>query len=297
MTAPASYARVLAALRRLSPVWPSTESDTAVGKELGSVATAIGMLADPLDGALDEVFPDTTTQLIDRWEHIARVPTRTADDIDVRRTRVLSVLRRSSGARLDQLEKMLAGPLDCETADIIWVETLRAFIEDALTETNTTTVATPATVLMGKPWPGVIDDTGVRLYVALSALGTPTVTLTSPAGTVWAVPVTAATGWYETRTAFLGEPAGGTWTVTATNGSSVNVTELRLLVSNDIDSAQIYNFFAYRDPDLAGDPDWTEAQRLFHRTALAHMRAFVIQRLGFIVGDPHSVVGREPVGA
>jgi hypothetical protein len=299
MTAPSSYARILAALKRISPPWPFTDTDTSVGMELGSIATALGMAADPLDGALDEVFPDTTTELIDRWEQVTRVPTRTADAIADRRTRVLSVLRRSSGARLDQLEKMLAGPFDLDIEDIIFVEQLRQFIDDALTNTITGTWAitgTARTFNLGKPWPGDVDDTGVRVYVAISALGTPTVTLTSPEGTTWAVPVTATSGWYENRDDFLDERAGGKWTLSVANGSAVNLTEAALLVSNDVDAAQIYNFFAYRDPNIAGDADITEAQRLFRRTAHGHMNAAVIQSLAFTVDDEYSLVDRDPVG-
>ncbi len=294
-----SLARVKAALRRLSPPWPSTETDTSVGKELDSIALAVSMGADPLDTALDETFPDTTEELIDRWELVTRNPVRTTDDIDTRRARVLAVLRRTAGPRLDQLEAMLAAPFDLAVEDIIFYEQTREMIEDGITETDTTTYAitgSPTEIVMGEHWPGVIDDTGVRIYVAISAVGTPTMTLTSPVGTVWDIPVDATTGWYETRTAFLGEVAGGTWLVTASNGSSVNITELRLLVSNDVDSAQIYNFFAYRDPTLAGDADIREAQRLFHRTTLAHMNAHVIQSIGFTVDDEYSLVDRDPVG-
>ncbi len=296
---PSSYDRVLAALKRLSPPWPFTDDDTSVGKELGSIATAIGTATDPLDDALDEIFPDTTTQLIDRWEQITRVPTRTSDAIATRRTRVLSVLRRMSGARLDQLERVLAGPLDCETTDIIWVEQLRQFIDDALTNTLTGTWAMSAsarTFSLGLPWPGEVDDTGVGVYIAISAVGTPTITLTSPEGTTWAVPVDATTGWYYNRDDFNGERAGGRWILSAANASAVNITEMRLRVSNDVDAAQIYNFFAYADPTVVTDPDITEAQRLFHRTAHGHMNAHVIQSLAFTVDDEYSLVDRDPVG-
>lgn len=301
MTAPASLSRIKAALRRISPVWPSTATDTSVGKELDSIATAIGTAADPLDDALDEVFPDTTDQLIDRWEAVTRVPTRTTDALATRRTRVLSVFRRLSGPRLDQLEAMLAGPLDLNTDDILFVEPLRQFIEDALTVTDTTDYAltsTPTYVQLGRPWPGVVDDTGVTIYLERNnAVGTPDFTLTSPAGTVWVIPFSGTSGTYSTRTDFLGEAAGGRWTLTAsTAGAATSLIETHLLVSNDIDAAQIYNFFALRDADLAGTPDITEAQRLFHRTALGHMNAHVIERLEHIVDDTHSKCDREPVG-
>ena len=300
MTLPLSRDRILAALRRISPPWPSTSDDTSVGKELGSIATAIGMAADPLDGALDEVFPDTTEQLIERWEKITRIPTRTTDDIAVRRARVIAVLRRTAGPRLDQLAAMLADPLDIDAGLILMIEQTRERIEDALTEVDTTVralSASPVTVALGKPWPGLIDDTGVAVYLKLSALGSPTVTLTHPTGVSWTIDVTAAAGWYFNRSTFTGLAAGGTWQLAATDATAPNLQEIRLLVSNDVDSAQIYNFFVYRDPDIAGTPDIPTAQRLLDHTVLAEMFAKVVQRQAFIVGDPLSLCGREPVGA
>lgn len=295
-----SGARVLAALRRLSPVFPDTSDDTAAGKELTSISVALEPVADSVDAVAVELFPDTaTTATIDRWERVTRTPIRTSDSIAERRTRVLAVLRRSSGARIDQLEKMLAGPLDCLTTDLLFVERLRSSIDDSLTNTLTGTFAITSTALkldMGKPWPGVVDSTGVRLYLAISSLGTPTVTVTSPAGTVWTVSVTATAGWYANRDDFTDEAAGGKWIVSVANGSAVNLTECRLLVSNDVDSAQIYNFFAYRDPVVAGTPDITEAQRLFKRTALGHMNAHVGQSLSFKCDSPYSLCDRDPLG-
>ena len=75
------------------------------------------------------------------------------------------------------------------------------------------------------------------------------------------------------------------------------VTEARLLCRTSSTRGRFYNFYCYRDPALAGTPDLIEAQRLFGRTALAHMRAFIIQSLAFVAGDPHSLAGRDPVGA
>jgi len=222
MSLPVSFARVLAALKRNSPPWPSTATDKKVGKELGSIAVAIGTATDPVDTVLDEVFPDTTTQLIDRWEKITRVATRTSDPIATRRSRVLSVLRRSSGARIDQLEKMLAGPLACSTDDMVWVEQLRDFIEEALLQTTgVVSLAVPTSapglsVKLGKCWPGVVDGAGVQVYLALSSVGATVATLTSPDGTAWTIPVNATTGWYFTRSVFTGKVpglGGGQWTL------------------------------------------------------------------------------------
>jgi hypothetical protein len=286
-------------LRRLSPAFPSTDADKAVGKELGSIATAIATAYDRLDAIPDEMFPDTATETIERWEKVTRVSSFSADPIADRRQRVLNVLRRLSGPRLDQLSKALAGPLDLDELDITFVEVMRSFIDEALTVTDASTHAitgSPTTLHLGEPYPGTVDDFGVRLYVALSALGTPTVVVTSPEGTTWSPTITSTAGWYRDRTTFLGEIAGGDWKVTVTNGSAVNMTDCRLLVSNNVDSGQIYNLFAYADPNLTAEPDLVEAQRILHRTALGHLRAFVIQSLAFTVGDEFSLVGRDPVG-
>lgn len=299
---PASFARVLGMLRRISPPWPSTDSQTSVGAELGSIAVAIGTATDPLDSVLDEVFPDTTTQLLDRWEKVTRIPSRTGDSLAVRRARVLAVLRRTSGPRLDQLAKMLSGPLGIDANDMQFFEPLRSMIEEALTvTTGVVSLAVPSSgfgvsVQLGKPWPGVVDDTGVMVYIALSSVGVTTALLLSPNGMTWSVPVNATSGWYFTRTAFTGVAAAGTWTLLIADTSAPTLTEFRLLVSNNVDAGQIYNFFVLRDPTLPGTADMTEAQRLFHRTALGNMRAFIIETMAFMVGDTHSLVTRDPVG-
>lgn len=302
MSAPLSLGRVLALLKRLSPSWPSLDADKSTGKEMGSIATVIAMAADAVDALVDEVFPDTTTMLIDRWEVITRNPVRPSDDIDVRRARVLSVLRRLSGPRIDQLEKMLAGPLGIDVSDMVWVEQLRSYVEEALTlTTGIVALAVPATapamtVQLGKPWPGVVDDFGVKVYLNLSSYGTTVATLQSPTGTVWTITVTG-TGWYQERVLFDGEIAAGLWTLRIYDDSAPTLNEFRLLVSNDVDSSRIYQFFVLRDPDLDGTADLIEAQRLLHRTALGNMRARVVETLAFKTGDPHSLTGRDPLGA
>ncbi len=301
MTAPASYSRVLAALKRLSPSFPSTDDDKAVGKELGSIATAIGTAYDRLDAIPDEMFPDTATETIDRWEKITRVPTRTGDAIADRRQRVLNVFRRSSGPRIDQLEKMLSGPLALDTDEIIFIEMLRQYIDDALliedSTNRTVTDVAPGILDIRKPWPGVVDDFGVKVYLSLDPLAADHATVTSPDGTVWTFYTQPSGAWYRNRTDFLGKPAGGKWTITV-YGTSISATwaSSKLLVSNDVDSSQIYNFFAFCDPALSSTPDLVEAQRLFHRTTLGHLRAFVIQSMAFTVGSGYSLVGRDPVG-
>lgn len=297
-----SLPTVLAMVKRISPVWPSTDATSDVGKELGSIAIAFAVAKDLVDTLMDEIFPDTTTFLIDRWEKITRVATIPSDPIATRRSRVLAVLRRINGPRISQLEQMLAPILAMDVSDFVWVEPLRSMIEEALTQTTGTvalavpTAAPGLNVQLGKPWPGVVDDTGVQVYIAMSGIGVTVATLTGPDGTAWTIPVNAATGWYFTRSAFTGRTAAGVWTLNIRDSSAPTLTEVRLLVSNNVDSGQIYNFFVLRDPALAGTPDLVEAQRLLHRTALANMRAFVVENLAFTLGDPHSLMGRDPMG-
>lgn len=302
MSAPLSLASVLATLRRLSPDWPSTDPNTDVGKELGSIAVATAMAKDAADAFIDEFFPDTTTVLASRWEQALKVATVTSDAIGVRRARLVARLRKINGPRISQLENMLAPVLALDPSDMVWVEPLRQFLDEALTNTTgVVSLAVPATspglsLSLGSPWPGVVDDWGVHVYIAMSAHGTTVATLTAPDGTVWTIPVTAATGWYRTRTTFLGKMAGGTWTLNIVDSSAPTLTTAKLLVSNDVDSGQIYNFFVLRDPTLPGTADLVEAQRLFKSTALAHNRAFVVEKLAFTLGDPHSLMGRDPMG-
>jgi hypothetical protein len=148
---------------------------------------------------------------------------------------------------------------------------------------------------LGKPWPGEVDDTGVRVYIDVNTISGSTVTLTSPSGTSWAITLTSTAAWYWDRETFTGETAGGKWTLSYTAAGGT-LTSWKLIVSNDVDAGQIYNFYAYRDPDLDGDPDITEAQRLFRRTALAQMWSFVIESLDFACDDEHSLCDRDPLG-
>ncbi len=298
---PASRSRVLGALRRVSPSFPdvSTE-DTSVGAELGAIATTIGEAVDVMDAIPNEIFPNTAETTLSRWEKSTGIATRPSDDLDVRRARVLAVLRRTSGPRVAQLRSILAGPLDIDGEDLEFLESLRSSIEAGVTDTisDDLSITSSARLIdIGKPWPGLVDDVGVRLYLDLSALGTPTVSVIHADGTSWTPTISQATGWVYTRTHFLGRRAAGPWRVSVANGSNVTLRETRLLVSNDVDSAQIFQFYVYADPALSGTPDIAEARRLFGRIALGHMQSAVIQRRGFMVGDPNSIVGQNPVGA
>lgn len=299
MTLPASSSRVRALLRRLSPVWPSTDPDTSVGKELDTTADTLALVADPLDGALDEVFPDTTTQLASRWEKIAKLVTREDVDIATRRIAIQSVLRRVNGPRIDQLGPMLAGPFDLDVNDIVFMEQLRSTIETALTVTDSTSrtiTTTPTPIYFSTPWPGLVDDLGVKVTTVASAHVSCLMTITSPSGKSHGVGFFGSTT-FEIRDFFTGEPAAGTWTFAiSTDSGTVTLSSLSVRVSNDVDSAQIYTFFALRDAALAGSPNIAQAQQLFAHTAMGHNVSLVIERAECIVDDPHSLCDREPVG-
>jgi hypothetical protein len=302
MALPLSFDRVLAALQRLSPSFPSTDADKDAGCELHAIAVPIGRAADRVDAAIDEIFPDTASDP-SRWERLLRLPVRPTDAISQRRARLLSVLRRSSGPRLDQLRAMLAPVLDLAPEDLAFYEATRAQIEAALTLT-TGAISAPlvsgAAAELGAYWPGAVDDPGVRIYIAVDAAGAYPFTLTAPDGTSWASATALATpaAWYQSpREVFRGKRAGGRWRLAiAPTGGVGHLTEFRIMVPNDVDARQIYYFAAYRDPSLGGAPDIAEATRLLRKTALAHMEARVIERRAFIAGDAHSLAGREPAG-
>lgn len=297
-----AFATVLAMVKRISPPWPSTDDDTDVGKELGTIATVLAVAKDLVDALIDELLPDTTTFLIERWEKITRVATIPSDPIATRRARVLAVLRRINGPRISQLEQMLAPILDLAVSDMVWVEQLRSDIEERMTQTTgVVALAVPAAVpgriiIFEQNRPGVVDDTGVLIYIALSSVGATVATLSGPDGTSWAIPVNATVGWYFTRSVFTGKAAAGRWYLQILDSSASTLTEARLLVSNNVDSGAIYNFFVLRDPALPGSPDLIQAQRLFHRTALGHMNAHVIETQLALCDDAHSLADRDPLG-
>lgn len=301
----ASKPRVLAMLKRLSPSWPSTDSNTSVGKELSSIAEALAYAVDSVDAALNEVLPDTTSALLERWEKIVNRPTRGAESDAARQARVLSVLRRTRGPKIAALSAMLTEALDLVEDDIVFVEVLRSMIDSAMADEidqdipiNTTVKSFP----LGKPWPGIVDDFGVQLTVE-SDVPEIIVSVISPSGKTWSLGDLSLTGYggspkvFDQRDLFKGDVAGGRWRVEVSKASgSATLNYLRLLVSNDLDSAHIYNFFVFRDPALAGTPDIGEAQRLFARTAHGHNNSHVIERLSFTHGDARSLHGREPHG-
>jgi hypothetical protein len=312
VTAPLSYDRVLSALRYLFP-WETTITrpagvapavgDTKIGRELGTLAWVAARANDRVEAVLAEIFPDTSDESLARWEFITRTATNESLTLAARRSRVLSVLRRSGGVQLDRLAAMLYGVLGLSSPDDVqFQETTRMQIDAGLTiESDILNFAIPAggsplVVGLSAPFPGFIDEYGVQIYVEVSGVGVPapTFTFTSPDGNGGLVIPTETASYHEYRTTLLGERAGGEWKLSLVDASGgKTLTRWAIRVSNDVDSGQIYNFFAYRDMGLAGTPDLLEAQRLFNRSTLGHMSPSVITQEEFLVDD--SLVDREPV--
>lgn len=57
-----------------------------------------------------------------------------------------------------------------------------------------------------------------------------------------------------------------------------------------------FQWFVYRDPALAGDPDLEGAQAVVNRMTPAHSDGRVIEATTFLAGDEDCLAGREPVG-
>lgn len=308
MSPPTTLEKVRAALKRLMPPTDGWQSDASMlGLERNSIGLALAMANDIVESIFGESFPDTSSAFIARWERVCRVPSRPTDDIAIRRERILAVLQRVNGPQDSRLLAMLVNLLNCALSDIRLLEQLRANVEAGITVTTGTvsdalpTVAPGLQLTFGTPWPGNVDDTGVRVYLALSALGATSAMLVSPDGTSWTFAPTSTAGWYSNRTSFLGKPASnamtGPWSLWIYDPSGVaTLTEFRLLVSNTIDSAQIYYFYAVRDAGLGGAPDVAEAQRQFTRYALGHMYSIVAEHTAAICDESHSLADREPVG-
>ncbi len=310
MALPASIAIVLGALKRHSPAWPAIFDDlSAAARELHAFAVPIARVNDVVNLLLQEFYPDTTVYLMARWERLYGVPVRPQDDREtVRRQRLLARIARVDGNQLARLAKVLAASFGLTEEQVQFIEVLRSQIDTALTLTSSFSVpmsiaGTGLVTALGAPWPGVIDDQGVRVYTNTTGIGGFAFgTLTSPKGTVWNLPLDlagAAAQWCETRTVFKGEPAGGRWELLYNDvggAGSRTMSQWKLFVSNDVDARQIYHCYALRDVNLAGALDIDEAQKLFITTAMAHLRTTVCERAAFIVDDPHSLVDRDPIG-
>lgn len=269
--------------------------------EAHSFAVALARANDVVEGMVAELFPDTATlSSIDRWERTRRVPSRPGDDLQTRRNRVLTVEQRVNGPQPAKLESMLVNLLACAPNQVLLIEQLRASIEAAMTlTTGTIAMPIPGTLTIGAPFPGVIDDQGISLYLRTSVAASVNAKLTHPDGT--SVTFSGTTDLvtreilFRDRATFLGKSAAANWTISVT-GAPTSIQEARLFVSNDQDSAQIYRFYAVRDASLGGAPDITEAQRQFTRHALAHMVPSVAEHTAMICDEGHSLCDREPVG-
>jgi uncharacterized protein YmfQ (DUF2313 family) len=62
------------------------------------------------------------------------------------------------------------------------------------------------------------------------------------------------------------------------------------------DVREIFHFYIYRDPAAAGKYYLDSAQELVDRIKPSHTRGQLIESIAFIVGDPHSLVGRDLLG-
>ena len=297
--------RMKAAFRRLSPSFPNVDPDTDAGKELDSMAAGLAVAAEPVDSALDEVMPDTTSDLLERWERIVRRPSRLGDSDAVRQGRIAGVLRRTRGPGLAALRAMLTEAFDLTEDEILFIEPSRQQIEDAISvEIPWRDAQTGANLIeIYRPWPGAVDDFGVQLEIESDGSNFSSFKLISPKGTEWDLGnIELEYGWggeyirFRATELFEGEPAAGTWKIQFTRvGSAVGIW-FKLLVSNTVDSASIFNFYAVRDADLAGEPDIAEGQRLFERTAHGHNYSTVVERMSLVHDDDHSLHDREPHG-
>lgn len=57
----------------------------------------------------------------------------------------------------------------------------------------------------------------------------------------------------------------------------------------------VYRGHIYRDPALPGAFDIAKAQRVLDEKTQGHIKLTIVERIGFRVGDPHSIVGRDLV--
>lgn len=87
---PGDLARQL--LRLLGPAWQAPDgSVTAV--DMLALGDALDALLDSLEGALDEAFPDTVTEMLDEWEAALALPSLPSQSVATRRTAILAATR------------------------------------------------------------------------------------------------------------------------------------------------------------------------------------------------------------
>lgn len=304
MTAPSSLARVYAAAKRLMPrglaAWEDDAS--AVLRELATVAWTMARATDRVEAMFDELFPDSATETLDRWERLFGIAVRPADSIETRQTRLIATMGRVAGNTLDQLSLLLAPLLGIDASQMQWVEVLRTQIDAALTETTgaiaDAVTTSGVTYVMGRPWPGVVDGLGISVYLNLSGLNGQQVTVTHPDGTAWTFAPSSANGWTSNRVLFAGKPAAGRWKVSVRASLVASVlSEARLMVSNDVDAAQIYSLRLFADPAVAMTPDLSESMRVLKKTAVAHVLSLVTQQRAIFFDTPLGRHDRDPVGS
>lgn len=63
------------------------------------------------------------------------------------------------------------------------------------------------------------------------------------------------------------------------------------------DQREIFRFFAYRDPGLPGAAFIASAQALLDEMKPSRTAGYVIESIAFTLGDPHSLLGRDILGA
>lgn len=80
-------------------------------------------------------------------------------------------------------------------------------------------------------------------------------------------------------------------------GDVVVIERTRAQVIAMGDDREIFRFFIYRDPTLPGTYFLASAQAMVDRMKPSHTAGYVIESTAFKVGDPHSIVGRDILGA
>jgi len=317
MPLPLSHDRVLEALRRLQPpALYSRDPSSDVQRELHVVAVPLASIADHIETLLGGYLPsEASGEILGRWEEALRLPRRPLDDLAMRRGRVVSTLRRPGGYTLARLAQLLAPTLGITPVEVQFREGVWAEIQATLTLTDLPpTLPIPQggsgiSRLLGAPWPGRIDWTGVRVELTLGNVLSKDVTasLRHPDGTVWTFAPNVDTGAQFGSLAvlisaphpFQGKPSAGAWTlnvIAATAGATLNRWTLR--VSDDVVALEIFKWFVTRPPELSGtSPDVPSAQRLIDLSGPAHRRAFAGERTPARCDDPYSLCDRDPIGA
>lgn len=62
------------------------------------------------------------------------------------------------------------------------------------------------------------------------------------------------------------------------------------------DEKEVYRFFVYRDPALAGTPDIAAAQVELDRISHSHTQGHIIESIDFLCDDPESLTDRDLLG-